>query len=79
MEDTLLKMKAEIEEDKNRKLRLEGELDSVMGQLNHDFGFKTIEDAEKALKSLEQEVPTLESNLNKEIENLKSAYSWKTI
>lgn len=79
MEETLLKMKAEIEDNKSRKARLEGELDGIIGQLTNDYGYKTIGEAEKALEVLQKEIPLLEGDLEKEVTALKSAYAWKTI
>lgn len=79
MEDVLLKMKAEIEENKSKKARLEGELDGIKAQLKQEYGFDSIEEAEQELNKLQASLPELEIQLGKEIDALKSAYPWKTI
>ena len=79
MESLLMKMKAEIDDNKSKKSRLEGELDGVLAQLKSQFGFSSVEEAEDHLDKLKESLPGMEQKLAKEIDTLKSAYPWKTI
>jgi chromosome segregation ATPase len=76
--DTLVKMKKEIEEARNKKARLEGERDSIESQLK-DMGLDTIEDAENELDRLEEEETQLSNELEEKVEELRNSYDWKTV
>lgn len=73
--DTLMKMKNEIEENKGKKARLEGELDSILSSLN-DMGIGSIDEAEAKLKELEEEEEKLDGELKEQVDKLMESYDW---
>lgn len=79
MEDTLLKMKTEIDEAKNKKNRFEGELDGLKGQLETKYGFTDVDEADDSVEALENEVEQDKSKLSTQVEKLKSSYKWTTV
>ena len=52
----------------------EGKLESILDQLKKDFNVLTIDDADKTLIELEQEVVTLEKEISEKILDLKEKY-----
>ena len=52
----------------------EGKLESILDQLKKDFNVLTIDDADKILTELEQEVVTLEKEISEKILDLKEKY-----
>jgi len=52
----------------------EGKLESILDQLKKDFNVLTIDDADKTLTELEQEVVTLEKEISEKILDLKEKY-----
>jgi len=52
----------------------EGKLESILDQLKKDFNVLTIDDADKTLIELEQEVVTLEKGISEKILDLKEKY-----
>lgn len=76
--ETLSKMKAEIEDSKNKQARLEGELEGIENRLK-EMGLESIEEAKKKLDALEDEEEQIVSKIEEAVENLKKQYDWKTI
>ena len=52
----------------------EGKLESILDQLKKDFNVLTIDDADKTLIELEQEVVILEKEISEKILDLKEKY-----
>jgi len=52
----------------------EGKLESILDQLKKEFNVLTIDDADKTLIELEQEVVTLEKEISEKILDLKEKY-----
>lgn len=77
-EETLLRMKNEIESAKTKKSRLEGELDSLNKQL-FARGFSSLEEAENNLLQLEETIKTSSTEVREQVEALLTMYTWKTI
>lgn len=55
-EQELLDLKREVEEAKENHARLEGKRDTLMEQLEKEFGVKSIEEAEEKIQQMETEV-----------------------
>jgi hypothetical protein len=79
MSDLLLKMKTEIDSDKNKNSRLEGELDGVMKQLKDQYGLSSEEEAQAEIDKQIEESGIMEASLASRIDKLKTSYTWKTI
>lgn len=79
MEQKLLKMKAEIDDAKAKKNRLEGEMDGIKAQLKEKYGFDTVESAESEVTRLEKEIEEQEEVLTDQMEKLENAYKWQTL
>lgn len=73
--ETLMRMKNEIEENKSKKARLEGELDSILSSLD-DMGIGSIDEAEAKLKTLEEEEEKLDGELKEQVDKLMESYDW---
>ena len=79
MEEKLLKMKAEIDEAKARKNRIEGEMDGLRTQLKDKYGYDSIEAAEADLDDLEKSIETKEKELAQQMQKLEESYDWKSL
>ena len=79
MEDILSKMKNEIDEAKNKKNRLEGELDGLQNQLQTKYGFTDVDEADESIEKVEAEVVKDKAKLSTQVDKLKSSYKWTTI
>mgnify|MGYP001113104535 CR=1 FL=1 len=77
-EQTLLKMKNEIEQAKNQKSRLEGERDGILAQLKKK-NLNTVDEARAKVKELSNEIAEEQKLLDQQIESLRGAYNWKTL
>lgn len=78
IQQDLLRMKEELEADKSKKNRIEGEIDSLLAQLAKE-GYPTIEEAEKACDTISAEIAKKETELNTAVQKLREAYNWKTV
>ena len=52
----LLALKAQIEQEKAKEARLQGELDAITRQLKDDYGVESIEDGEARVEEEEAEL-----------------------
>lgn len=68
----LLDLKKKIEDAKREKAQHEGALKQLVSQLAHDYGCKTVEDAEKALKRLDEEIAREEKALDAAVRQLEA-------
>lgn len=80
--DELDKWKKELEELKNKKTSLEKEcagheavLKSYLEELNKNYGFSSLEEAEEETIKIEEKVHALESSLNEKVFELNSMLS----
>lgn len=67
----LLSMKKKLEEKKDRRSELQGELKSIQKQLVEEFKAKSLEDAEAMIEAGEEEQERLEQEIWKEIEEIE--------
>ena len=70
-EKELLELKEEIEEAKSEQSQLKGRLDGLLEQLQKDWGCKTIAEAEKKLKKLDEEIEQLQDQITKQTTELE--------
>lgn len=75
---TLMKMKEEIEHNKSRKSRLEGERDSILSSLE-DMGLSSIDEAVTALSKMEEEEEEMEATLKEQVDSLMGSYEWSFV
>lgn len=68
------RLKKQADADARRAAEAEGAYKEVMRRLEVEYGVKTIEDAEKKLKSLENDVKKAEGVFNKALESFHRDY-----
>jgi len=67
----LLRMKEELEQKKSQRSELQGELNSVMKQLQEEFGVGTLEQAEERLEKEKQELQEMETAVQEQVEEIE--------
>lgn len=67
----LLRMKSRLEKDKNTRLELQGELKSVMKQLQEDFGVSSLEEAEEMQSTMQEEIITIEKQIQEQLQEIR--------
>jgi len=73
--EELLKMKERIESEKLKKAKLEGNLESLEKELSEKFGCESLEQAEKKLKKLEEEIQKEKAFVEESVSKLKEEIS----
>lgn len=76
-EKQLLNLKNEINEAKTKVSELTGEKQALLRQLKEEYGCKTIDEAQKKLKSLQKEIEKLEESIEQGIEELETKYDFE--
>jgi flagellar biosynthesis chaperone FliJ len=74
--DELSKLGKEIEAAKKQVAQLEGRKAEVMDRLKKEFDCSTIEDAEKLLGELTEEIEKSENQITKDFASLKEKFQW---
>lgn len=74
-EQQLLKLKREVDEAKQKVSELKGQRIALMKQLQTDWECKTVEEAERKLKSMTKEVEKISSSIEEGIEALEETYN----
>lgn len=69
--EKFLALKRKLEKQKEQRAELQGELKSLMSQLEQEFGVKTIPQAEKKQEKLEKELERLERSLLQQIDDIE--------
>lgn len=69
--ERLLKIKRKLEKEKERKSQLQGELKSIMGQLEDEFKVSSIEQAEELLAEYKEKLQKMKASLHRKIEQLE--------
>lgn len=67
----LLQLKRQIEEKKESRSQLQGELRSLQKQLFEDFEVKTLEEAEALIAKTEKKLQKMEQEIREEIEAIE--------
>lgn len=75
IEQRLAKIKSDIDLAKTQKDQAEGSLKTIMETLKKDHGVSSIEEAEKLLATLEEEIEELEKNIEEGLAELEGAYN----
>ncbi len=73
-EKELLQLKSKVDEAKSEVTRLKGKEQYLMQQLGNDWGCKTVEDAEKLLKTMNKDIETTNTQIDKGLEELEEKY-----
>jgi len=73
-EKELLDLKEKIIEAKNELAELKGQKTALMRQLKEQWGATSIEAAKKKLTKMEEDIKTLETNIESSIEELDEKY-----
>lgn len=71
----LLGLKKQIEVDKEKKARLEGQLTSLMSRLKKEFNCSTVEDAEARVKILSKDIARLTGLVKEKIDAIRKGYA----
>lgn len=74
-QDELFELKEKVDAAKTEVSELEGQKKALMKQLKDDYGFATVEAAEKKLASMRKEVETLDEQIETGIEELEEKYN----
>ena len=67
----LLRMKEDLEQKKSQRSELQGELNSVMKQLQEEFGVETLEQAEERLEKEKQGLQEMETAVREQVEEIE--------
>lgn len=73
-ESDLLKLKQQVDAAKQEVSELKGHQSALMKQLKDDWKCESVEDAEKKLKSIKQEIECLDESITKGIEEIEEKY-----
>ena len=71
----LLSLKRQIEVDKEKKARLEGQLASLMDRLKKEFNCETIEEAQKKVSKLNKDIERLTKSVKEKIDIIRQGYA----
>ena len=71
----LLDIKERLDEEKERRSELQGELRSVMKQLKDEFGVDSLEAAEEMAVTEEEALQKLDQSLQEQVRELEEAMS----
>ena len=72
-------LKQKLEKAKENKIRLEGNLEQIMGRLKSEFGIASIEEADKYQKKMEDELAIDEERLEESINEINNIVDWNNI
>ncbi len=75
--DELLDLKDEIEQAKQDLSELKGQQKALMAQLKSEWGCTTIEQAEKKLGAMDDELALLDSQIEEGIKDIEEKYPVK--
>ena len=67
----LLSLKSQLEEKRNSRSELQGEMKSLQKQLFEDFEVKTLEEAEALIAKTEKKLQKMEQEIREEIEAIE--------
>lgn len=73
-EEQLLDLKGEIDTAKTKVAELTGTRKTLMAQLKETWGCKTVEEADKKLKTLGEEINQLEASIKEQTEDLEKKW-----
>ena len=74
-EKQLLELKKKVDAAKSKVSELNGHQQALLKQLKDDWGCKTIDEAEKKLKSMKDEIGQLEQSIREGVKDLEEKYS----
>jgi len=74
-EQDLLDLKKDIDEAKTKKSELVGQKNALMSQLKNDWDCKTVEEAQKKLKTMGEEIEDIEDKIEKGVTDLQEKYN----
>jgi len=74
-ENELIALKQEIEEAKEQRSKLQGQVEALMGQLKDDYGCDTLKKAEKLLTDMEKELATLSNEIQVGLDELENEFA----
>ncbi len=67
----LLELKKQLEQEKQQRSEMQGELRSLMSRLEEEFGAKSLEDAQAQVKEKETALATMEQELAQQVEEIQ--------
>lgn len=67
----LLSLKKRLEEQKNQRYELQGELNSLTKEMAQEFGISNIEEAERHIEKMNKEIEKTEKILVKKIRQIE--------
>jgi len=73
-EQDLLDLKSEIDDAKEKVSELKGQKTVLLNQLKTDYGCKTIEEAEKKLRTMKKEIESLDEQIEDGLKELEEKY-----
>jgi hypothetical protein len=71
----LLKLKTEVETAKQTVSEKKGHQTALLNQLKTDWGCKSVEEAEKKLKSMNTEIDELDTKIEETIAEIETKYN----
>lgn len=74
--EKLLKIKGLIEAAERQVAQIEGRLQSAHERLKKEFQIETVEEAQKELKRMDEDLTQMEIELAAGVEALEKAYPW---
>lgn len=74
--DDLLKMKKEVQDKEDKIKVLQGKEAANLERLKKEFSISSVEEAEKKIKKLEEDLKRRDEVFSAKVEKLKSNYPW---
>ena len=74
--ERLLQIKKQIDDAKSKQSEITGQIKSVTDQMFQKFAVKTLQEAEKKLKTMGDELDKNEAEFTTGLKKLEESYSW---
>ena len=75
--ERLLQIKKQIDDAKTKQSEITGQIKSVTDQMFQKFAVKTLQEAEKKLKAMGDELDKKEAEFSIGLKKLEESYSWE--
>lgn len=70
-------LESRLDAAKHDRARVGGRIEELMKRLETEFGFTTVEEAEAALTTMQEDIATNASRIENQFERLRKQYGWE--
>jgi len=74
--EKLIELENEIESAKSQRDKLEGMLESMLGQMEERFGVSSVKEATELLDDIKKKMEKTDKELNQKYDKLKESFEW---